>query len=187
MKVRLANKHLASVLLRRLRAASAHRSRVALDRKAMLSRWLLFAFILGFSLGCSQDNNTSADERERKAMMKTFLESPEHKKAVEDRLALMKKEEEVREEAEWIGKTGLTEELERELPRYLRREFGQSLFDADSIKAADLTYVGKFLESGKTVYYWRVPYNQKSPTYAYIEMSIAGDSVTGWGNKNPPK
>src|SRR3989344_1064334 len=106
-----------------------------LGRKAILSRWLIFFFVLGFSLGCSQEGNMNTDERERKAKMKAFLESPEYKKAVEDRLALMKKEGEVREEAEWIGKTGLSEELERELPRYLRREFGQSLFDADSIKA----------------------------------------------------
>lgn len=129
----------------------------------------------------------NTDESERKAKMKAFLESPEYKKAVEDRLALMKKEDEVREEAEWIGNTGLSEELERELPRYLRREFGQSLFDADSIKAADLVYVGKFLEGGKTVHYWRVAKNQRSVTYAYVEISVTGDSVTGWGNKSPPK
>lgn len=163
------------------------RSCGALDRKAMLSRWLIFSFVLGLSLGCSQEGNMSTGEREQKAKTKAFLESREYKKAVQDRLALMKKEEEVREEADWIGKTGLSEELERELPRYLRREFGQSLFDAGSIKAADLIYVGKFLEGGKTVHYWRVPYNQTSVAYAYVEVSIAGDSVTGWGNKNPPR
>lgn len=130
----------------------------------------------------------NADERERKEKIKAFLEGPEYKKSFEDRLALMKKEEEVREEAEWIGKTSLSEELERELPRYLRREFGQSLFDADSIKAADLAYLGKFLEDGKTVHYWRVPYKQKSVTYyAYIEVSRAGGTVTGWGSKSPPR
>ena len=159
-----------------------------LGRKTMLSRCPILLLALGFSLGCSRDGNMNADERELKEKMKAFLESPEYKESFEDRLALMKKEEAVREEAEWIGKTGLSEELERELPRYLRREFGQSLFDVDSIEAADLTYLGQFLEGGKTVYYWRVPHKQKSVTYfAYIEVSLAGDTVTGWGVKSPPR
>lgn len=152
----------------------------------MPSRRQIFVLLSALSLGCSQEGNMSTDEREGRARIEAYLKSPEYKKAVDDRLALMEKEEEVREEAGWIGKTGLSEDLERELPRYLRRELGQSLFDSGSIKAGDLAYVGRFLEGGKTIHYWRVPYNRTSDVYAYVELSPSGDSLIGWGDKKPP-
>ena len=46
------------------------------------------------------------------------------------------------EAADWIGKTWLDEDTERELPRYLRRELGESLADPDGLKANDLQYLG---------------------------------------------
>lgn len=114
---------------------------------------------------------------------KESLQSQEFKKATEARLALMKKEEEVIEVAPWFGKTGLTTEIERELPRYLRREFGQSIFDTDSLKASELEYVGAFLEDVMTVHYWHISHG-KGNSYAYVIVDVNGDSL-GWGDKKP--
>lgn len=44
-------------------------------------------------------------------------------------------EDAVVEQAPWMGRTGLPEDLERELPRYVRREFGESVFDDESLRA----------------------------------------------------
>ncbi|HEY5995097.1 MAG TPA: hypothetical protein VIU46_10925, partial [Gallionellaceae bacterium] len=54
---------------------------------------------------------------------------------VRGRMAKRSEGEKVREVADWFGTTGLDEETERELPRYLRREFGESLFDEGALKA----------------------------------------------------
>jgi hypothetical protein len=87
------------------------------------------------------------------------------------------------ESAEWFGKTGLSEDIERELPRYLRREFGESLSEPTSLKAADLTYIGSFQEEGHLVHYWRIPYG-KEEVYAYVEVSPES-THTGWGGRKP--
>jgi hypothetical protein len=152
----------------------------------MPSRSLLLLLALGFTLGCSPEGDMGADESEQRARMRAYLQSPEYRKAVEEQRALMEKEKQVKEDAEWIGQTGLPEDLERELPRYLRRELGESLFDEGSLKAADLTYVGSFPEGDSTVHYWRVPYRQGLDVYAYIEVFRNGDSFTEWGNRKPP-
>lgn len=94
-------------------------------------------------------------------------------------------EEAVVEEAGWFGTTGLGEELERELPKYLRREFRELLLDEDSLKARDLRYLGAFEESEGTAHYWSVPSRDGQPTFAYIELGAAGP-CTGWGNRSPP-
>lgn len=73
--------------------------------------------------------------------MRALLESPEYKKAVAERMALMEREEAFLEDAPWFGRTGLGDEVERELPRYLRREFGESVFDEDALKASELVLV----------------------------------------------
>jgi hypothetical protein len=155
-------------------------------RQVMPNRWPVVLFVLGVASGCGQDGNQGEDERDQGEKVRTFLESPEYKKAFEERRALMEKEDAVLEEAGWIGKTGLSEELERELPRYLRRELGQSLFDADSMKAADLAYAGSFLEGGKTIHYWRIPEEQVSTAFAYVEVSATGSTLMGWGSRKPP-
>jgi hypothetical protein len=145
---------------------------------------LLFPILIGAGLvGCTEGEKMTFDEEKFKA----YMDSPEYKKAVQERLARMKKEEEVREAAAWIGKTGLPEDLERELPRYLRRELGQSLFDEGSLKAADLQYVGAFAEGGRIIHFWRVPYQGRSDVYAYIEFGPGHHSITGWGDRQPPK
>ena len=90
-----------------------------------------------------------------------------------------------REEAPWIGATGLSEELERELPRYLRREFGELYGDEGALKASDLEYLGSFPESDSIVHYWRIP-DSSGGSYAYVCIDPSGDSLTGCGDKWPP-
>lgn len=99
---------------------------------------------------------------------------------------LMDREEATTENADWMGTTGLDEDTERELPRYLRREFGESLFDEGSLKATDLRYVGAFAEDGQQVHYWHVPYKGNDQIFAYVEVAPTGDTCTGWGNREPP-
>jgi hypothetical protein len=116
---------------------------------------------------------------------KKLLQSPEYKKAVADRLALQEKEEQVREEASWFGKTGLSDSTEREMPRYLRREFGQTIFDKGALKAADLLYLGHYREGAEVVHYWRIAY-EKETSFAYA--SINGDRESlDWGGRQPPQ
>ena len=95
-------------------------------------------------------------------------------------------EESVVEEAEWFGKTGLSDEYERELPKYLRREFGELLIEEDSLKARDLKYIGSFQETDAHVHYWSIPSSDGVPTYAYIEVTATQVS-TGWGSRVPPE
>ena len=91
----------------------------------------------------------------------------------------------MREEAPWFGKTGLDEETERELPRYLRRELGEFLDEPGALKAADLQFIGAFEEAPGMVYYWKVPYGEET-VYAYVEVSRDGSQCTGWANREPP-
>lgn len=116
--------------------------------------------------------------------MRAFLESPEYKKAVAERMASMEREEAFVEEASWFGTTGLEDELERELPRYLRREFGESVFDGDALKASQLSYLGSFRSGEELVHYWRIP-SSREPTFATITLSPQG-AVTSWGTEAPP-
>ena len=63
---------------------------------------------------------------------------PEYKAKIARLHRSYAEEETVIEAAPWFGTTGLDEEVERELPKYLRREFGELLLDDDSLKARDL-------------------------------------------------
>jgi hypothetical protein len=94
-------------------------------------------------------------------------------------------EESVIEEADWFGTTGLSDDDERELPKYLRREFGELLIEEGSLKASDLKYIGAFEEPDGTIHYWSVPTSDGVPTYAYIELARS-QICTGWGNREPP-
>ncbi len=94
-------------------------------------------------------------------------------------------EQQAREEAPWIGATGLPEELERELPRYLRREFGELYGEEGALKASDLAYRGSFSEDNSVVHYWRIP-SSSEESFAYIEIDPSGESFTGCGDKWPP-
>lgn len=94
------------------------------------------------------------------------------------------------ENADWFGKTGLDEATERELPHYLRREFGERLSrDTDALKANDLHYLGKFNENDQIAHYWEIPSkNKQEPTYyAYVMADNQNHATSmGWGDKNPP-
>ncbi len=107
--------------------------------------------------------------------------------AVNERIAEVDKEYAIVETADWFGKTGLDGETERELPRYLRREFGESMSKKGALKANDLVYLGVFQEPESAIHYWRIPSkNSKRESYfAYIEDSP--DGAMGWGDKKPPQ
>lgn len=97
-----------------------------------------------------------------------------------------KAEETVVETAEWFGTTGLSDDVERELPKYMRREAGELLLEEGSLKASDLTYIGAFAQSDATVHYWSVPPRAGGETtYAYVEVN-GGNTCTGWGGREPP-
>ena len=107
---------------------------------------------------------------------------------VKKRMAEVGKEYATSETADWFGKTGLDEETERELPRYLRREFGETLFGIGALQANDLIYMGVFNEPMGSVHYWRITSKDSDaePYYAHVIVETNGDTCTGWGDKKPP-
>jgi hypothetical protein len=116
------------------------------------------------------------------------VNSPEFKKRVQERQAQMDRDEAVIEEAPWFGQTGLPADVERELPRYLRREHGRLLSEPGALKAADLAYLGAFPEGAVVVHYWRINDGlSNEPAHAYVEVSAAGDTLIGWGGRQPPQ
>jgi hypothetical protein len=93
------------------------------------------------------------------------------------------------EKADWIGKTGLPEAIEREIPHYLRREFGEFMGDPNSLKASDLIYLGIHRDTEGRAHFWRVPSkNPANPGYAaYAEIDSSGQVMSlGWGERNLP-
>lgn len=54
------------------------------------------------------------------------------------------------ETAPWMGKTGLAEQDERQLLRYLRLELGELLVEEDATRAEDLTFLGRYTRLNKT-------------------------------------
>ena len=88
---------------------------------------LLAALVALLGAGCERAAPQSTGTAPASAAGKLDPNAPDFQKRVQARLAEMEREEAIREEAPWFGKTGLAEEQERELPRYLRREFGQLL------------------------------------------------------------
>jgi hypothetical protein len=93
-------------------------------------------------------------------------------------------EETVIESASWIGTTGLPESVERELPKYLRREFGERLLDRGSLRASDLEYVGVFPQTHGQTHFWRIA-KQKEPCFATVVAQNDGSFCTGWGGEGP--
>lgn len=108
------------------------------------------------------------------------------RRALKDSYAAMDEDYAIREEADWIGQTGLDEATERELAHYLRREFGERLSrDPDALKANDLRYLGQFAEAEGAVHYWQVPTSDNEPCYAYVIEGEQGHM--GWGGRVPPQ
>lgn len=105
------------------------------------------------------------------------MNSPEFKA----RLEQAEREKKVIEKAPWMGKTGLSAETEREMPRFVRHQLGQIIFDKGALKASDLDYLGAYLEEGNTVHYWRM----KTGEYVFVSVSGAGDVLMGMGYKEP--
>ena len=91
------------------------------------------------------------------------------------------------EEAPWFGQTGLGDSVERELPRYLRREFGE-VGAEDGLKAADLSYLGVQTDEQGATHVWAIPSKTGSAcTHAYIEVHATGALCFGWGEREPAK
>ncbi|QJR12987.1 hypothetical protein DSM104443_04081 [Usitatibacter rugosus] len=105
-------------------------------------------------------------------------------RGMRERSAQWDADQEVMEEAEWIGKTGLGEDDERELPRYLRRELGETLADPEALKASDLVYLGACDEKDGPTHYWYMPFG-KDEVYAYI-IADGANQCTGWGGGRVP-
>ena len=149
---------------------------------------LALCLIVGLS-ACGKGKN-DMDEKHLSEIEKqtmAYMESHEYKQAYEAELKRIEAEHQVIEEAPWFGKTGLDEDTERHLPRYLRLEFGESLFDQDSLKAADLTYIGAFPgDNGSTVHFWKIPYGDED-VYARVVDHPINAGFMDWGIETPPK
>lgn len=113
-------------------------------------------------------------------------ESPEYKAHME----LLRKshiaEETVVEVAPWFGTTGLPDDVEREISKYLRREFGELLLEEGSFKASDLEYIGEFKEAHTDVHCWRIVRGEGSSAFATAWVSPEGSISIGWGCERPP-
>jgi hypothetical protein len=85
-------------------------------------------------------------------------------------------EENTIELADWFGRTGLDDATERELPRYLRREFGEFLDDPKGLKANDLQYLGVLSDERGRAHFWRIPSRRSgaTPSHAYIDIDERG-------------
>jgi hypothetical protein len=96
-------------------------------------------------------------------------------------------EQNTQEQAEWIGQTGLDEETERELPRYLRRELGEFLDDPKGLRAADLNYKGIHQDEHGPAHFWQMPARDGEISYAYVEIDSQGKpTCLGWGDRHLP-
>lgn len=99
-------------------------------------------------------------------------------------------EEATLEIADWIGHTGLDEAAERELPRYLRREWGEMLGEPGALTASDLQYLGRFATRRALAHFWRVPARSAGgkPSFAYVEIDGQGRPMQyGWSDRAPPR
>lgn len=91
------------------------------------------------------------------------------------------------ETASWFGQTGLADAEERELSRYLRREFGEVGTD-DGLRAADLDYLGLQTDDRGPAHFWKIlrRAGQDEWTYAYIDVDADGRAASyGWGDREP--
>ena len=137
--------------------------------------------------GCEQAAPQSTGTAAASVAGKLDPKDPDFQKRVQARLEEMEREEAIREESPWFGTTGLPEEQERELPRYLRREFGQLLSQPGALRAQDLDYLGLFAQEGDTVHYWRIHAGLPGQKFAYVVVAPAERQVMGWGSRVPPR
>ena len=118
-------------------------------------------------------------------LLRRLMNSKTWQRAYQKRQTLQEQENQIMEQAPWFGTTGLDEAWERELPHYLRREYGESLLeDEHALKAADLVYLGRHLAAdGGQRHYWRIPGTE--PDYAVIALDADGNSYMGCGEDMP--
>lgn len=150
-------------------------------------RWIVTLAVAAALLGCSERPQDTSSAAPGATAGTVDVNSPEFKRRTQARLDEMKKEESVREEAPWFGKTGLSDDEERELPRYLRREFGALLSEPGALQARDLEYLGVFVEGVETVHYWRIHHGSPEPKFAYVVSAPVERAVMGWGDRKPPR
>ena len=141
----------------------------------------------GCERAAPQSTGTAPASASASAAGKIDPSDPDFQKRVQARRAEMEREEAIREDAPWFGKTGLAEEQERELPRYLRREFGQLLSQPGALRAQDLEYLGVFAQEGDTVHYWRIHAGSPGQKFAYVVVAPAERQLMGWGSRVPPR
>jgi hypothetical protein len=96
-------------------------------------------------------------------------------------------EHENAEVADWIGRTGLDEATERELPRYLRRELGEFLDEPGGLKASDLIYLGLLSDERGAAHFWKMPEKDSIQSFAYVDVGNDGEALgLGWGDRKAP-
>lgn len=117
--------------------------------------------------------------------MTDFLDDDVFKSRLAEAQRKMAEEYSFVESAAWFGTTGLDEATERELPHYLRRELGESVYDSKSLKADDLKYLGIFETSAGLSHFWKFPEGNGEELFAYAEP-FESQYCLGWGDKIPP-
>ena len=92
------------------------------------------------------------------------------------------------ENADWIGRTGLDEATELELPRYLRRELAEFLDEPHGLKASDLVYLGVLTDERGTAHFWKMPERDSDSAFAYVDVGPQGEALgLGWGDRAAPQ
>lgn len=95
----------------------------------------------------------------------------------------------------WMGKTGLPEEYERQLVRYIRLELGELLVEEDATRAENLEFLGRYTRLHKVChlpeyhYIWKAnnhenlygllieEYDDQGESYSVISMSNEIESI----------
>jgi hypothetical protein len=95
--------------------------------------------------------------------------------------------------ASWMKTTGLSNETEAELIRYLRRELGVASVtietDIPNLEASHLNYLGVFTEGNRRVHYWTVIWDKykEGDVYATVETDLSGkDEILSVSDQKPP-
>ncbi len=102
----------------------------------------------------------------------------------------------INEAADWFGKTGLPESVERNISRFLREQYGEYILDEDSIRANHLTYLGEFILDDKLFLALELVYAKKNPQtihawkytdhhYAFVYKDPSGSYQFDFGSFFP--